>query len=815
MMFRCESPESKTIRNLSLSSCRESIFGARNPRASAAITVEEGESMGDTWRARTTGRTLVSFARGTWGQHQAAVDDQFEATFNPIGAVALSLREPPNAKRASACDDLGVAVIDVPPDQCRATNLGTREGLRVRPEFLVARPSTRVDSRKDNGVFVDDGARSWMLQALAVGSDDREGEGITVGVIDSGVDASHPALSSCLVRTSPIEPDLTGHGTHCAGIIAGQQFDRSMPRFGIAPRARVRSYRVFNAQGEAPEMTVRQAVHRAVLDGCKVISLAAGFPSRVPLDEDVELASFLRERGCLMFAAAGNESDRLARHIEDTLAPANAPYIMAIGAITPGRVLWNASNGKGNDPANWVDAVAPGISVLSCWPGRRTLHMSGTSVATAVAAGVAAAIWSRDTSASAVKVVARMRQAAGRDVRGDRDGLGDGALRVRSETPPTANAREERSPKAASSRAPTTLTSRDLRREHSMDEEHQGNGTIADFFSGIAALLRENPGLRGRFVCAEIDGAGKVSTKTIDATGNTARLTFNLQGHAVIAYIAEQYLEQNNPDTFRRLQGVKGADPIGRGDIASFAMWPDRLKHPPPGEEDAYKAQKDRLGSDRALWHYVNIVYDPATRDAKPDPGNAHGDLLKELPGQLQQLSNTDPLIAADALAFVLHLVGDLHQPLHCAALNDGTYFSTPPEYDRGGNLIRWGKDTTRFASSLHGLWDDFIAMKNDEVERRVSELMQQVPKESFDAGLFQMSLNDIAVESFELAKTAYDDFLAKSTYVGPSVAAKGGQQFTPPPDEYRANGRKLIRERAALAGYRLAALLATSLSGT
>ncbi len=187
---------------------------------------------------------------------------------------------------------------------------------------------------------------------------------------------------------------------------------------------------------------------------------------------------------------------------------------------------------------------------------------------------------------------------------------------------------------------------------------------------------------------------------------------------------------------------------------------------------------------------------------------------MRQLPGQIELIAGADPLAAADALCYVIHLLGDLHQPLHCAALADGEYFTTPPEYDQGGNLIRWGKDVAR-GSNLHALWDDSISSSTGDVEARVQATLGDYPQSHFSAAQLALGLEDIAYETFDIAKTAYDDFLSDTTYQGPSQTAQGGQQFSSPSPKYRSNARTICRERAALAAYRLARIIKEQLAGS
>src|SRR5258706_7199446 len=111
----------------------------------------------------------------------------------------------------------------------------------------------------------------------------------------------------------------------------------------------------------------------------------------------------------------------------------------------------------------------------------------------------------------------------------------------------------------------------------------------------VVRLLDQRPDLRARVALVELSQANGASLSLpVDATsgyapaasmlaGGVVRPEFNLAGHALIAYLAERYLEQNDHDVWQALQTVKGGDPLGRGDIGTFATWPDLLKHPRSG----------------------------------------------------------------------------------------------------------------------------------------------------------------------------------------------------------------------------------------
>jgi subtilisin family serine protease len=359
----------------------------------------------------TTERHVLVFGAGGW-QRCRAVAEQY-----------LAKRH----LRPLLFPETGHAVIEKVPKRV-LTRLRAMNGLKVRAEPLFVRPSSLVGAPPASSVFLGDADRSWPLIALGLRADAQDGAGIQVGLIDSGVELGHPALvGSVSAGSADGGVDSLGHGTHCAGVIVGRKLSAG-PRFGLAPRAHVRSYRLFDATRQATEGRVRDLVSLAVKDGCHVIVLAGGVESLAFTPEDATLGNWLTSIGRLMVAAAGNESNRSGRDIRPTLAPANAPGVYAIGAHNSGLRLWNSSNGLGIDPATRVDAVAPGVDVLSAWPGGRTQFVTGSSAATAIAGGLAAALWSRRPSLRAADLSALMLRLARRNVNGEADGIGAGAL---------------------------------------------------------------------------------------------------------------------------------------------------------------------------------------------------------------------------------------------------------------------------------------------------------------------------------------------------------------------------------------------------
>jgi subtilisin len=235
------------------------------------------------------------------------------------------------------------------------------------------------------------------------------GAGVRVGVVDTGVDRSHPDL---LVtggeNTVPGEeagnygPNGQEHGSHVAGIIAARGGSGGGLR-GVAPGVTLDSYRVF-AEGEtgASNYAIIKALDRAVAAGCDLInlSLSGGQPdaaTRAAIED-------ARAQGSVCVVAAGN----------DRRGPVGFPasHPLAIGVSAMGRVglfppgsveAGDVAPPYGRDPLDFVaefsnvgpeiDLIGPGVGIVSTVPGGYT-PMSGTSMACPAVTGAAAVILS-------------------------------------------------------------------------------------------------------------------------------------------------------------------------------------------------------------------------------------------------------------------------------------------------------------------------------------------------------------------------------------------------------------------------------------
>lgn len=350
-------------------------------------------------------------------------------------------------------------------------------------------------------------------------------------------------------------------------------------------------------------------------------------------------------------------------------------------------------------------------------------------------------------------------------------------------------------------------------------------------FEGIAKVVAARPGARVRAIVVDVGtdveggctaasgnqvaSAGpSVALPATATSGRTFTPRWNLQGHGVIASVARDLLLQERPEKGAVLDKIMNEDPYQRGrdnGVADYAQWPDRIKGAKPTDPPGIREFVD-LGTRTKIDHYQDFPHELGSQgEAFPAASSGNGRLLDALQQWATALKDeTDPAARASALGFVLHLVGDIHQPLHCAALVEAARF---PEGDQGGNLIWWGQKST-----LHGLWDDALVKKSDDVPATIAEIKADLSREDFAADLAKKDFRAWAEGSWSAAVDVYETFLASSKHIGRTTreGREGeeyeGQWFESPTAEYRKNAHALAVRRAKLAALRLTDLLVSLL---
>jgi hypothetical protein len=285
------------------------------------------------------------------------------------------------------------------------------------------------------------------------------GEGIKIGIIDDGVDQTHPffdpsgytmpagfpkgqtAFTTAKVivarafpppgatwryASRPFDPQESGHATHVAGIAAGDAntlahlFELEARISGIAPRAYIGNYKALTVptdadvglDGNAPEIVA--AIEAAVHDGMDVINLSIGEPEIAPEHDVVALAlDAAAAAGVVPVVAAGNDYTEFGKG--SLASPGTAPSAITVGASTSGTAPTMASfSSAGPTPVSLrlkPDVVAPGSSILSSQPGGWGA-LSGTSMATPHVAGAAALLLQRHPDWTPAQVKAALTATA-------------------------------------------------------------------------------------------------------------------------------------------------------------------------------------------------------------------------------------------------------------------------------------------------------------------------------------------------------------------------------------------------------------------
>ncbi|MEV1202894.1 S8 family peptidase [Microbispora rosea] len=265
--------------------------------------------------------------------------------------------------------------------------------------FLVPGPARADDVRLSQQdvlrtLDVDD---AWRLT---------KGRGVTVAVLDSGVDPDHRDLAGSVVTgrdfTTGANPrgvqPVRLHGTYMASLIAGHGHGPGGADgiVGIAPEARVLSVRViledeepgfrtFNSDARY-EAVVAKGIRYAVDHGAEVINLSLS--KDMPTKDERTAIRYAISKGVVLVAAAGNEG--AGKRTAPYSYPAAIPGVISVAAVTS--TLRRASFSNRNSS---VMVAAPGVDVLGAGPGDEYWVGRGTSQATALVSGVAALIKSR------------------------------------------------------------------------------------------------------------------------------------------------------------------------------------------------------------------------------------------------------------------------------------------------------------------------------------------------------------------------------------------------------------------------------------
>lgn len=227
------------------------------------------------------------------------------------------------------------------------------------------------------------------------------GVGVTVAVIDTGVEMTHPDLQGKVtkgydfVNDKESPEDDNGHGTHVAGIVAASRND--VGTVGVSHGTSIMPVKVLNSAGSGYISDVAKGIYWATDNGAQVINLSLG----APVDTDVlrRAVNYAANKGVLMVAAAGNDYGAPCQY------PAAYDNVICVVATDSSNRLASFSNVGG-------ELAAPGVSNYSTFLGGSYRYLSGTSMAAPHVAGSLAILRGICTDCNSSELIATLRDTA-------------------------------------------------------------------------------------------------------------------------------------------------------------------------------------------------------------------------------------------------------------------------------------------------------------------------------------------------------------------------------------------------------------------
>jgi len=263
----------------------------------------------------------------------------------------------------------------------------------------------------------DNKVSSWGIRTIgalsAWGAFGCRGQGVVVGLLDTGVDANHPDLKGKIAKWAEFDDkgqikkgskphDTDKHGTHCAGTIVGG--NASGRWIGVAPEAKIAAGLVLNGAQGGTHAQILAGLEWAINEQVDVISMSLGafvLGLEVPSTYSTAILSALKV-GIPVVTAIGNDGSQTSG------SPGNDFFAFAVGATDSANRAAGFSGGRTQivrqsdffEPAQLPlvyskpDVSAPGVAVYSSVPGRQWDYLNGTSMATPHVAGAIALLLS-------------------------------------------------------------------------------------------------------------------------------------------------------------------------------------------------------------------------------------------------------------------------------------------------------------------------------------------------------------------------------------------------------------------------------------
>jgi subtilisin family serine protease len=293
--------------------------------------------------------------------------------------------------RARAIGRAGLFIVDLPPN---ASETAVAQRLANNPQLKFA----ELDRRVPRTLVANDPylGSQWHTAKVNAASawDISQGAGVVIAILDSGVDAAHPDLSSRIVPgwnvwdNNSNTSDVHGHGTAVAGTAAATM-NNAMGVAGIAGQAKIMPVRIADSSGYATFSSIAQGITYAADHGARVASISF---KNLPTSSTVQSAAqYMKGKGGLVVVSAGNDA------INENFTPTTT--MIPVSATDSSDKLTSFSS-----YGAYVAMSAPGIDIWTTNRGGGYGAWWGTSFATPNTAGTIALIMGANPSLTSSQV---------------------------------------------------------------------------------------------------------------------------------------------------------------------------------------------------------------------------------------------------------------------------------------------------------------------------------------------------------------------------------------------------------------------------
>ncbi|MFC3505507.1 S8 family serine peptidase [Micromonospora krabiensis] len=325
----------------------------------------------------------------------------------------------PASARAAVTDGAARVRADLPAADALAVRAGVADRVALWSSLTRGASSSRTLAAGITRVWLDGKRRVTLdrsvpqIGAPAAWQAGFDGTGVTVGVLDTGIDATHPDFAGRLAAvrdfTGGGDPsDAVGHGTHVASTIVGSGAASGGRYRGVAPGATLVVGKVC-ATNDCQDSDIIAGMQWAAPQA-RVVNVSLGGTDTPDLDPLETAVQDLSERyGTLFVVAAGNEGKP-----KSVMSPASADDALAVAAVDADdqRAYFSARGPRVGDNHIKPEISAPGVDIVAAAPGGGYVPMSGTSMATPHVAGSAAILAGQHPDWSGAQLKAALMDSA-------------------------------------------------------------------------------------------------------------------------------------------------------------------------------------------------------------------------------------------------------------------------------------------------------------------------------------------------------------------------------------------------------------------